>query len=289
MRVLLERGHAVHCASWNHLLPELIVAGGGSSRAHLLDVSRLQHQQQRGSSSGSSGGGNVVTTYAEHGRAINDVQWNPNNPDEFATVSTDGLVKLWDRRTRGGSVNTLLDRGQAVDGHNSGSGNGSSSVSVSGDPVPLLCCDWHKAHDWLLAVGNTADQALVWDIRNTLQPLKRRSAHRGPVSCVKFDTCRPDRLATCSSGDRTVRVWDVSGDGIYLTHEHRVHRRGATHVDWDVHRDSVITSCGMDGAVICKPLDSITQVSEQYRAGRLVTTKTVPQRRIVSTAPRSRL
>jgi WD40 repeat protein len=60
----------------------------------------------------------------EHTKAVNDAKWNTNNKDEFATVSDDGLLKIWDRRTADqSSVNTLMDRT---------------------DPAPLSCVDWHK-------------------------------------------------------------------------------------------------------------------------------------------------
>lgn len=63
-----------------------------------------------------------METFAEHTKKVCDVNWNNNNMNEFATVSLDGLLKIWDRRMKE-SVNTLLDRKEGC---------------------ALLCCDWHK-------------------------------------------------------------------------------------------------------------------------------------------------
>ena len=64
----------------------------------------------------------VISVFAEHTKAVREVRWNVNNQDEFATVSEDMLLKIWDRRMEE-SVTTLVDR------------EGSS---------PLRSCDWHK-------------------------------------------------------------------------------------------------------------------------------------------------
>lgn len=89
---------------------------------------------------------------------------------------------------------------------------------------------------------------VIWDTRNDLQPLKRRFVHRDAVTCVKFDTVKPDRLATCSK-DRMVRIFDTK-DGILLTHEHKIHTSGVYSIDWDIHNPNIITSAGHDKTVI---------------------------------------
>jgi WD40 repeat protein len=65
----------------------------------------------------------IVRQFAEHTKAVTAVRWNDNNADQFASVSEDGLVKIWDRRTDE-SVSTLFDRE---------------------DMQALCACDWHKA------------------------------------------------------------------------------------------------------------------------------------------------
>ncbi len=164
----------------------------------------------------------------------------------------DGLIKIWDRRTKN-SVNTLLDR---------------ESSTNTQSPCSVISCDWHKREDYILAAANSQDQILIWDIRNSLQPLKRRFAHMGSVTNIKFDTTQPGRLASCGS-DATVRIWNTESDGIYLTHEHKIHRKGVHAVDWNVFSPHSITSVGQDQSIIVAPLDSMVQLHEQYQDGVL--------------------
>ncbi|KAL0490470.1 peroxin [Acrasis kona] len=231
--VQAEKGHALHSIDWNHLDYNYLLCGSASSRVKLFDLNNFEI---------------ILATFAEHSRTINDVKWNNNNRDEFATVSEDGLCKIWDRRSKTQtSVNTLLDRKQ---------------------PTALKCCDWHKRDDWLLAVGNIYDQVVIWDTRNSLQPLTRRYAHgsksksnKSSVTDIKFDFKQPDRLMTCAD-DRTVRVWNTKGGTIYLTNEHLVHREKVHAVDWNPHDPDVICSASADGTCVSASLSQITQVNE---------------------------
>ena len=61
--------------------------------------------------------------YLEHTRSVARVRWNPNLADEFASVSADGLTKLWDCRTED-SVATLTD--------------------PENNLRELTVCEWHK-------------------------------------------------------------------------------------------------------------------------------------------------
>jgi WD40 repeat protein len=200
-----------------------------------------------------------VGIFAEHTNAVNSVKWNNNNRDEFASVSEDGLCKIWDRRSSAKtSVNTLMDRQS---------------------PGALRCCDWHKRDDWLLAVGNANEQVVIWDTRNSLQPLLRRYAHGNAkkrskavhaVGDVRFDSRDVNRFITASE-DHTVRVWttrdpgtEAESNGIFLINEHQIHRAGVKSVDWNVFDPDLISSGGADCSIVSCSLRTITQVKE-YR------------------------
>jgi WD40 repeat protein len=71
-----------------------------------------------------------MQTFAEHTKSVSSVKWNPNNQDQFASVSADGLLKVWDRRS-GDSIATMTDRLEMP---------------------ALLSCDWHK-QDVRLCLG----------------------------------------------------------------------------------------------------------------------------------------
>ncbi|KAG2381671.1 hypothetical protein C9374_006055 [Naegleria lovaniensis] len=230
--ILADKGYSISCVDWNQFgdSATLLLVGSTSSRIKLFDSRNFEY---------------VVEQFAEHTKVINDVKWNTNNKDEFASVSDDGLVKIWDKRVKN-SINTLLDREQ-----------GGS---------PLKCCDWHKQNDWILAVGNDKGQLIIWDTRNDLQPIQRRQAHSASVQCLSFDSSDVSRVMT-GSKDQTLRVWSSitnskqQQEGIYLTQEHKIHREYVRTVDWNIHNPNIITS-GM---------------REYEVEGSLVTEKTRPQ------------
>jgi WD40 repeat protein len=107
--VKAEKGSSLKSIDWNNLETDLILTGSFSSRVKLFDINNLEI---------------IVGIFAEHTNIVNSVKWNTNNRDEFASVSEDGLCKIWDRRANNKtSVNTLMDRQS---------------------PGALRCCDWHK-------------------------------------------------------------------------------------------------------------------------------------------------
>lgn len=152
-------------------------------------------------------------------------------------------------------MNTLLDREQ-----------GKSAIK---------CCDWHKQNDWILSVGNEKGQLIIWDTRNDLQPLQRRQAHSESIQSLSCDSSDVSRIMT-GSKDQTVRVWSSTTNskqqqqGIFLTHEHKIHREHVKTVDWNIHNPHVVTSAGIDQALICTSLHSITQVREYEVEGTLI-------------------
>jgi WD40 repeat protein len=253
-----DKGYPISAVDWNHLDHNYILSASSSSRVKLFDISNLDY---------------ISSSYMEHTKAVNDAKWNTNNKDEFATVSDDGLLKIWDRRTADqSSVNTLMDRT---------------------DPAPLSCVDWHKKDDWLIGVGNKKGQVLLWDTRNYLQPLQRRYTHgtaKRPsiVTDIRFDTNNSQRFATCSD-DHSVRIWKVSDSqqqqGVYLTQEHKLHRKKVNAIDWNIHNAESITSASSDYSLICCSLSSMVQVTEYEKDGKLIAKKdrvTTPKKELTN-------
>jgi WD40 repeat protein len=126
------------------------------------------------------------------------------------------------------------------------------------DKSPILCSDWHKENvlnfikyiqDWLIAVGNSNKKISIWDVRNTINPLKTRKAHELSVNKVKFDTNNPNHLMSCSN-DNTVRIWDTE-NGILLINEHKYHESKVTSIDWNIFNSNIITSGEKNSSLIC--------------------------------------
>ena len=226
----------VTSVDWNQLQGTLVLAASTSARVKLLDAKNLDY---------------IMGVFVEHTKEVSQVRWNPNAADEFASVAADGLLKLWDRRVEE-SVGTLVDPEDGLEA--------------------LVCCDWHKGQDWVLATGDASGRVNVWDTRNHLQPMSTRQAHRKRVSSVRFSTLQPSSLLSgCHGG--VVRCWDTSR-GIFLVQEHSLHTQGVVGVDWDLHNAERVVSVSADGEFLRLSLDHMVQVFEQeIRPGVLRTWK----------------
>lgn len=297
-----DKGYAISDVDWNQLDHDYLLSASLSSRIQLFHIGDASNddddedKDNKTSRDGSGGGGmwcEGVASFLEHTKSVNAIRWNTNHRDEFASVSDDGSLKIWDRRMNDySSVNTMADRSSSGDS-SSGGGGGSSG---------LTCLDWHKRDDWLIGVGDRTGQVLLWDTRNSLQPLQRRVAHgsdhhhrsattKSSVNDLRFDTNDCDRLVTCSE-DHSLRIWSMSSDskrssqqrqqqqqqpqqqqkqqGIYLTHEHKFHRRAVRAVDWNIHNADSITSGAADHSFINCSLARMVQVTEYEKDGQLI-------------------
>lgn len=94
---------------------------------------------------------------------------------------------------------------------------------------------------------------MIWDVRNSLQPIKVQFAHTGVVYDVKYDRNNPDLLASCGK-DRIVRIWDTKIN-IELHNEHKMHQGKVNAIDWNIHEPDSITSIGSDQLLITKRID----------------------------------
>jgi peroxin-7 len=219
--VVVEEGYATSCINWNNIAKNDIIVGSVSSRIHHYDVQNLDK---------------IVTTFSEHTKSVYDVKWNPNNTNEFASSSEDGFLRIWDKR-QSRSISSLSDRK---------------------DMCPLKGIDWHKRDDWIISVATSHDKFLIWDVRNSLQPIKLQLAHAGIIYDIKFDTTNPDNIATCGK-DRVVRIWDTKS-GIQLLSQHKLHQSKVNAIDWNIHNPNVITSVGYDAKCITSPLTKMSKL-----------------------------
>jgi WD40 repeat protein len=93
------------------------------------------------------------------------------------------------------------------------------------------------------------------------------------VNDIRFDTNNSQRFVTCSE-DHTLRIWKTSTDrqqqGIYLTNEHKLHRKAVKAADWDIHNSDAITSAGADHTIVCCSLSEMVQVQEFEKDGELI-------------------
>lgn len=78
-----------------------------------------------------------VTTYSSHAESVRDVKFNPNSPNNFAAVSENGTIQLWDMRRSDKSI-----------------------IQFTAHSGPIYTCDWHTSKQWL-ATGSRDKQIKV--------------------------------------------------------------------------------------------------------------------------------
>ncbi|PZU93010.1 MAG: hypothetical protein DCE90_17160 [Pseudanabaena sp.] len=163
----------------------------------------------------------VKSIYNEHSLTINSVAYRSDS-SLFATASSDGTVKLWNRE--GDWIHTLNGHANAVyqvcfspDGNLIATASqdktvklwhwdGSLIKTLSGHTGEVYSVDFSP--DSLTVVSGSKDGSLkLWNLEG--QVLKTLNEHSGEVRSVSFS---PDGYAIASgSSDRTVKVWSIDG------------------------------------------------------------------------------
>jgi len=156
--------------------------------------------------------------YLEHSQAVWGAAFSKTSANEFASVSQDQLLKLWDnRQTKSTSTARVLSTPRSV------------SFSA-GNSVAVGCEDGH---------------VVIYDARSMDAPVATILQHKRRVTAVSFAPSS-DLLAT-TSNDRGVSVIDANGKAaVYSNNEHTDVVRGVT---WNQTVPSRFYAVSWDGYV----------------------------------------
>ncbi|XP_023336112.1 nucleoporin Nup43 isoform X1 [Eurytemora carolleeae] len=87
----------------------------------------------------------------------------------------------------------------------------SSTFLLSNDQVAVTCLAKHPSQGHIVISGGENGFLAVWDLRQGQHPVTLLSAHKAPVSEVKFHPDQPDHIFTCSQGGE---LWHWNGGSI---------------------------------------------------------------------------
>ncbi|KAI8437205.1 hypothetical protein MSG28_010530 [Choristoneura fumiferana] len=149
----------------------------------------------------------VARTFISNTESIRDVQFSPHQPQQFAAVSENGSVQLWDvRRTERCVAHFTAHSG------------------------PVFACDWHPAAQ-VLATASRDKTIKVWDMH--AKPTLEHTIYTiASVGHVKWRPHRKYHVASCALVlDCAVHVWDVRRPHVPLA-TFAEHRDVATAVAW---------------------------------------------------------
>ena len=129
-----------------------------------------------------------------HSQVVEDVAWNQFNINEFASVSDDKKLKIWDKRQH------------------------QVCQSIEAHVAEIMSVDYSPFNENLMVTGSVDRSVAVWDIRNTKTKLFSLRHHKDDVNQVKFSQQACNLIASASS-DRRILMWDLSKVGKEQTAE----------------------------------------------------------------------
>ena len=174
---------------WNPQQSGLLLSGGDDNRICLWDVNQPDQLSPTI---------DPLVKWEAHTQVVEDVAWNHFSVNEFASVSDDKKMKIWDKRQQ--------FCGQSIEAH----------------VAEIMSVDYSPFEANLVITGSADRSVAVWDTRNLKTKLFSLRKHTDEVNQVKFSRHACNLLASGSS-DRTVVIWDLSRIGMdhQLTEEEK--------------------------------------------------------------------
>lgn len=131
----------------------------------------------------------------EHQRQVHSLDFNPNGGYLLLSGDQDGMVRLWDLRS--------MDRARgAITWHSR------TKFKTNADGIREV--KWSPGDAVQFACGTDNGMIQSWDIRSNHAPLLRINAHS--ETCLTIDFHPDGKHLASGSMDRSVKVWNLSGD-----------------------------------------------------------------------------
>ena len=146
------------------------------------------------------------TQLIAHDKEVFDVAFTANSTDVFASVGSDGSVRLFDLRSLEHS--TILYESSPPTRHPLPSPSSSPSASSSGAPLLRIAASERDAN--LLATFHVDSSVIqVLDVRQPGHAILQLDAHAGSVNAIKWSPNARTLLAS-SGDDCQVLIWDCN-------------------------------------------------------------------------------
>jgi peroxin-7 len=167
--------------------------------------------------------GQRVQVIRDHSSIVYEAKWNPRVDKLLASVGGDGMLNMYD-----------VSAGRSVSRISGAHGN------------EILCLDFNKYRDHIIATGSVDRSIKVWDLRNPGTCIQTFTGHDLAVRRVKFSPHSETILASCSY-DMTCRVWSTGHGGLIDTLDH--HTEFVIGIDFSNFSRDLIASTAWDRRV----------------------------------------
>lgn len=170
-----------------------------------------------------------LSTYIGHTQLVYNAVFASHIPNTFASVSGDGMLKIWD----------ILCYDLPI-------------ASIKAHEGEVLTVDWCKHDSNVLATGASDGLIRIWDLRNFGIPIAELKGNEFAVRKVQFS---PHNLSVLASVgyDFTTRIWDFkkTNEAMETIKHHSEFTYG---LDWNRRRPNQLADCGWDSLVhVFKP------------------------------------
>lgn len=233
-----EEGYGL---SWNsNTNPGYLLTGSGDSQIALWDITHFSQSKPELEPS---------QVFKYHTASVNDVQWHPDHPQYFGSVSDDSTVQIHDLRTTPAK----------------------SGASAKEDGHTINTIAFNPFNQYLMATGSSQGVCL-YDIRKMPARLNLLKGHKDDVVCLEWSPHEKTVLSSASP-DRRVFVWDIalmdshSNENVSFPPEllfiHGGHSSGVFDIEWNPAVPWMLASVADDNLLhIWKPSNSIVGFSD---------------------------
>ncbi|XP_055380424.1 GATOR complex protein WDR24 [Condylostylus longicornis] len=126
-----------------------------------------------------------VSTYFSNTEGVRDVKFSLHHTNNFAAVSENGIVQLWDIRKPDKWI-----------------------LNYTAHSQPVYTCDWHPTKNWL-ATGSRDKNIKVWSMEGKAS-LEYTIPTMAAVLKIKWRPDKIHQIASCALlRDYSVHVWDI--------------------------------------------------------------------------------
>ncbi|KAJ6724899.1 hypothetical protein OIU85_022782 [Salix viminalis] len=204
--ISFDTADGIYDLAWSESHDSLLIAAVFDGSVKLYDTALLPTQ-------------NPLRSFQEHTREVDSVDYSPTLRDSFISSSWDDTIKLW-TLDRPASIRTFKEHAYCVysavwnSRHKDVFASASvdvrepgSTMIIPGHDFEILCCDWNKYDDCIIATASVDKRIRVWDMRSFRAPILVLNGHGYAVRKVKFSPHHRNFLVSCSY-DMTVCMWD---------------------------------------------------------------------------------
>lgn len=200
MKVKAETSAPLTAFDWNDLDPSIIVTASVDTTCTVWDLNTAQARTQ----------------LIAHDKEVFDVTFTAGSTDIFASVGSDGSVRLFDLRSLEHSTiiyeSPATSTAPAIGENSLGIPMQSGSPLESSPPALLRLSACQRDANYLATLAIDSKVVQILDIRQPGSPVLELDAHAASVNAVCWAPNSRNLIATCGD-DSQVLVWDINNPG----------------------------------------------------------------------------